>query len=413
MGSSVVHLKEFSLLSPKIQSTEIFKAIEIAIPASSIEQAIANTKVKEERHRSLPAQLVVCLIIAMSLWSRDSMRDVLKNLIDGVSEAWVKVGKYWRIPCKSAITQARQRLGAGVMRQLFDQLVRPMANSETVGAFLNGLRIVVIDGTCLDIPDSDENARVFGRPGSRPGTRAAFPKVRLVILVEAGTHLIFDALMCPYKIGERVRSIKLLRSVKSGMLLMWDRGLHSYIMVQATVSKGCDYLGRIPANVKFLNEEALEDGSYLSYIYPTGKLRKKGFKPIKVRVIEYTIENPNHPEEQIKYRLITSLLDIEKFPDLLLASEYHQRWEVENTIDELKVHLLGRKTHIRSQKPREVVQEVYGLLLGHWAIRSLIFQAASSADVSPLRLSFTGTLRVVRRALPKFQRLQPQELPFF
>lgn len=232
-------------------------------------------------------------------------------------------------------------------------------------------------------------------------------------MVEAGTHLIFDALMCPYKIGERVRSLKLLRSVTSGMLLMWDRGLHSYAMVQATVSKGCDYLGRIPANVKFLNEEALNDGSYLSYIYPSGKLRKKGFKPIQLRVIEYTIENPDNPEEPIKYRLITSLLDIEKFPAHLLACEYHQRWEVENTIDELKVHLLGRKTHIRSQKPREVVQEVYGLLLGHWAIRLLIFQAASNANVSPLRLSFTGTLRVVRRAIPKFQRLQPQELPFF
>jgi hypothetical protein len=413
MEIKYVHLKEFSLVSPKIQSTEIFKAIEVAIPAASIEQAIAKTKVEEERHRSLPAQLVVCLIIAMSLWSRDSMRDVLKNLIDGLSEAWVKVGKYWRFPCKSAITQARQRLGAGVMRQLFHQLVQPMATSETIGAFLNELRIVVIDGTCLDIPDSDENARVFGRPGSRPGTRAAFPKVRLVILVEAGTHLIFDALVCPYKIGERARSLKLLRSVTSGMLLMWDRGLHSYAMVQTTVSKGCDYLGRIPANVKFLNEEALEDGSYLSYIYPSGKLRKKGFEPIQVRVIEYTIENPDNPEEQIKYRLITSLLDIEKFPAQLLACEYHQRWEVENTIDEVKVHLLGRKTHIRSQKPREVVQEVYGLLLGHWAIRLLIFQAASSVDVSPLRLSFTGTLRVVRRALPKFQRLQPKELPFF
>lgn len=161
-----MHLKEFSLVSPKIQSTEIFKAIEVAIPATSIEQAIAKTKVEEERHRSLPAHLVICLIIAMSLWSRDSMRDVLKNLIDGLSEAWVKVGKYWRFPCKSAITQARQRLGAGVMRQLFHQLVQPMATSETIGAFLNGLRIVVIDGTCLDIPDSDENARVFGRPGS-------------------------------------------------------------------------------------------------------------------------------------------------------------------------------------------------------------------------------------------------------
>jgi len=182
--------------------------------------------------------------------------------------------------------------------------------------------------------------------------------------VKAGTHLIFDALMCPYKMGERVRALKLWSSVTPGMLLMWDRGLHSYAMVEATISKGCEYLGRIPCNVKFLNETQLEDGSYLSGIYASGKLRKKGFKPIPVRVIEYIIEAPEHPGTQIRYRLITSLLDAEKFPAQSLACEYHQPWEVENTIDELKVHLLGRKTHIRSQRPKEVVQEIYGLLLG-------------------------------------------------
>ena len=257
---------------------------------------------------TLPAQLVVSLVIAISFWSKDSMRDVLKNLIDGMSEAWVKVGKYWRVPCKSAITQARQRLGARVMSDLFHRLVKPMATTETLGAFLNGLRIVVIDGSCFDVPDSDENARVFGRPGSRPGTVAAFPKVRLVILVEAGTHIIFDALMCPDRIGERVRALRLLRSVTSGMLLMWDRGLHSYAMVQATVAKGCDYLGRIPANVKFLAEKPLEDGSYLSWIYPSGKQRKKSDQPILVRVIEYTIEHPDNPEEQLTYRAYYQLI---------------------------------------------------------------------------------------------------------
>ena len=197
------------------------------------------------------------------------------------------------------------------------------------------------------------------------------------------------------------------------MLLMWDRGLHSYAMVQATVVKGCDYLGRIPANVKFLAEQLLSDGSYLSWIYPSGRLRKKGWQPLMVRVIEYTIEHPENPEKQLTYRLITSLLDIERFPAQLLAKEYHQRWEVENTIDELKIHLLGRKTYVRSQKPREVVQEVYGWLLGHWAVRLLMFQAATSAGVPPLRLSFTATLRVIRRALPKFQRLKTDELPLF
>ena len=190
------------------------------------------------------------------------MRDVLKSLVDGLSQAWVKVGNIGEYRCLSAITQARQRLGTRVMSQLFHQLVKPMATDETLGAFLHGLRIVVIDGSCFDVPDSEENARVFGRPSSRPGTQSAFPKVRLVILVEAGTHIIFDALMCPYRIGERVRALKLLRSVQSGMLLMWDRGLHSFEMVQTTVSKGCDYLGRIPANVKFVAEKPLADGSW-------------------------------------------------------------------------------------------------------------------------------------------------------
>lgn len=176
-----MHLRDFSLVSPEIQTADLLKAIEMAIPATAIEQAIAKTQTQEERKRSLPAQLVVSLVIGMSLWSKDSMRDVLKNLIDGLSEAWIKVGKYWRVPCKSAITQARQRLGARVMSQLFHQLVKPIATNETLGAFLNGLRVVVIDGSCFDVPDSEENARVFGRPSSRPGTMTAFPKVRLVI----------------------------------------------------------------------------------------------------------------------------------------------------------------------------------------------------------------------------------------
>lgn len=157
-----------------IQSQDWLKAIETAIPATAIEQAIATAKANEERNRSFPAHLVVCLVIAMSLWSTDSMRDVLKNLVDGLSVAWGKVGKYWRVPCKSARSQARQRLGARAMTQLFHQLVKPMATGETLGAFLNGLRIVVIDGSCFDVPDSEENARVFGRPSSRPGTIAAF-----------------------------------------------------------------------------------------------------------------------------------------------------------------------------------------------------------------------------------------------
>lgn len=405
-----MQLKEFSLISPVIESGAVFTALETAIPTVAIEQAIGDTHSNEERKRALPSHLVVCLIIAMSLWSKASMRTVLKNLVDGLSEAWVRVGQYWRVPCKSSITEARQRVGCRVMSRLFHLLVKPLATEQTPGAFLGGLRIMAVDGCVFDVPDTKRNAKVFGYPASRPGTTAAFPKVRLVILIEAGTHLIVDALMCPYRIGERVRAGKLLRSVTAGMLLMWDRGLHSYAMVKATLAQKCDYLGRVPKNVKLQVELVLEDGSYLSWIVPDGKSKKKGATKIQVRVIEYTISTDE--SEQI-YRLITSLTDIALFPAILLATEYHRRWEVENTIDELKVHLLGRKTPIRSQNPREVVQEIYGWLLGHWAVRSLMFQVADYAQISPLRLGFTGTLNVVRRAVPKFQRLEPEEIPFF
>jgi hypothetical protein len=409
-GEGQMQLKELSLFVPTIEAGTILKALETGIPASAIEQALKETKASEDRKRALPSHLVVCLIIAMSLWSKTSMRGVLKNLVDGVSEAWIKVGLYWKVPCKSSITEARQRIGAQVMCRLFHLVVRPLATVKTQGAFLGELRIMAIDGSVFDIPDSAENARVFGYPGSRPGTKASFPKARLVILVEAGTHLIIDALICPYKIGERVRSKKLLRSVSKGMLLMWDRGLHSYVMVMETLSQGADYLGRMPKNVKFPVDKVLEDGSYLSWIAPDGKSKKKGASKIMVRVIEYTIENDEKP---VVYRLITSLLDPVSFPALVLAMEYHKRWEVESIIDELKVHLLGRKTLIRSLNPREVVQEIYGWLLGHWAVRSLMFQMADKAGISPLRLSFTGTLNVVRRAVPKFQRLELTDIPFF
>ena len=277
------------------------------------------------------------------------MGTVLKNLVSGLSRQWTKLGKYWKVPNSSSISAARARVGCRAMSQLFERVARPLATEETPGAFLRGLRVMAIDGTVLDVPDSKANARVWGYPGSGQGTQAAFPKVRLVMLVEAGTHLIVDALICPYRIGERVRAKKLLRSVTKGMLLMWDRGLHSYAMVNATLAQGCDYLGRIPKNVKFEVELVLDDGSYLSWIYPDSKSKKKGGTKLKVRVIEYAIDVG---EQQQTYRLITSLMDTALFPGLLLANEYHQRWEIENTIDALLTHLNGRKTPIRSLKPR-------------------------------------------------------------
>lgn len=219
-------LKDFSLITPTLEAELIFKAIETVISPSVIRQTLLETGSCEERSRKLPSGLVVCLVIAMNLWSSDAMGDVLKNLVSGLSREWTRLGKYWKVPTSSSISEARQRLGCWVMSRLFHKIAKPLATAQTPGAFLGGLRVMAVDGTVLDVPDSTANTRVFGYPGSKKGTRAAFPKVRLVLLIEAGTHLIVDALMCPYRIGERVRALKLLRACSQGMLLMWDRGLH-------------------------------------------------------------------------------------------------------------------------------------------------------------------------------------------
>jgi hypothetical protein len=232
----------------------------------------------------------------------------------------------------------------------------------------------------------------------------------MVFLVELGTHAITDAFLSPYRLGERIRARQLLRSVGSGMLLMWDRGLHSFKMVKAALDSHCHILGRVPAQVKFEVVQVLADGSYISWIAPDQKSKKKGATHLCVRVIEYVIEE--NGTEQV-YRLITDLIDVALFPALLLAQEYHSRWEAENTLDELKTHLNGRKTPIRSKNPREVVQEIYGWLLAHYCVRTLMFQAASEVGIPPMSLGFTGTLRVIRRAIPEFQQAAPGEKPLF
>lgn len=405
-----MQLKELSLSSPEISPEEILQAIALAIPGETIAAAIEHTQSERQRNRRLPTHLVVALIIAMSLWSKDSIEDVLQNLVQGLSGQLFRLSQRWKKPSKSSISEARQQVGPQVMSQLFHLVARPLATEQTPGAFLNGLRLMALDGTAFDLPDTDANARVFGYPGTRAGTEASFPKARLVLLVEAGTHLITDALLSPYRRGERRKALKLLRSVEPGMLLMWDRGLHSFKMVKATQERGSHFLGRVPKNVKFEIVQTFEDGSFLSWIAPDRKSKKKGAERIPIRVIEYTIEAKGVEQT---YRLITDLIDITDFPALLLAQEYHQRWEVENTLDEFKTHLNGRKTPIRSKYPRGVVQEIYGWLLGHWAIRSLMFQAAEQQGLSPLRLGFTGTLRVVRRAMTQFQQSTPEEIPLF
>lgn len=243
----VVQLKEFSLIAPVIKSVDVFQAIETVIPPETIEQTISTTQSQEERKRKLPSSLVVCLIIAMSLWSNDSMATVLKNLVQGLSRQWTKLGSYWRVPNSASISEARARVGCQVMSQLFARIVRPMATLQTPGAFLGGLRVMAVDGTVLDIPDSASNARVFGYPASRPGTSSAFPRIAFSDISRSRNSFDSGCLDVSISHWRASAGIKTLRSVAGGMLLMWDRGLHSYAMVHGTLSSGSHSLLRTGA----------------------------------------------------------------------------------------------------------------------------------------------------------------------
>ena len=388
----------------------VLEALRRAIPDEAIDAVIEEAGAQEQRKRRLPARLVVAFAIALGLWAREGLVDVLKNLVDGLGEHDPAPWRAWQPPVKSALSQARRRLGPRPLWLLFRRLAGPVAPPGLPGAFLCGRRLMAIDGTTLDLPDTPENDRAFGRPSTtlKDGTvrSGPFPQVKLVWLIEVGTHVVCDLLVRPCATSEVPLARRLVRSVEAGMLVLWDRGLHSYAMLRAATERGADFLGRVSATVALDPEEPLADGSFLTTLYPSAAARARREGGILVRAIEYTIDDPARPRPHERYRLVTSLLDPVAAPAATLAIEYHQRWEIESALDEFKVHQVDRRPapHLCSRHPREVVQELYGLVLAHRAIRCLMAEAAARADLDPDRLSFTGTLRLLRRAIPRAQR---------
>jgi hypothetical protein len=390
----------------------VLEALHQAIPATVIRRTLASTHSLGTHCWRVPAELVVALVIALGFWSRDSISAVLAQLVEGLRARDPARWLTWQPPAKSTLTEARQRLGVRPMRELFGRVARPIATPDTPGAFRFGLRVMAIDGTSLTMPDSPENRRVFGSASTEHGsgewttTTGAFPLLRLVLLIECGTHAVCDAVMRPWSDGEPPAARDLLRTVTEEMLVLWDRGLHSWDMLHATQQRGAAFLGRVRSTIRLPIETVLADGTYLSTVYPSYRHRQQQRDGIVVRVIEYTIDDLARPKRGERYRLVTSLLDPAHATAEALAHTYHERWEQETLNGELKTHQLARTpaTALRSRRPREVIQEVYGLLLAHWAVRRLMAEAATQHGLDPDQLSFLGALRVLRRAVPRFQQ---------
>lgn len=357
-----------------------------------LEYILARTRRGPRRQRRLPADQVVWLVIAMSLFAGDSIPLCWRRLHASADRPE---------PDESAFSQARRRLGVAPLRELFREVARPLAREGTPGAFYRNWRLMGIDGTTFDMPDTPDNERVFGR-GHNQYAASAFPQVRVLALCELGTHAITDLAFRPLHSGEQAMVPHLLRSLEPGMLLLWDRNFFGYQLVESVLDRGSHLLARVKTRqLVFERGETFSDGSYRSKIYPSSKDRQAGRHARVVRIIEYTHRDPNRPGCGQKNRLLTDLLDPKELPAIDAILLYHERWEQELAFDEIKTHLNGRAPHLRSKTPRGVVQELYGLFLAHRILRQIIVEAAEKRRLDPDRISFTNTLRVLQCHLPE------------
>lgn len=383
-------------------------AIEHIVPQATIARVLAAEGRLTQRERKLNLLVTVLLVVMINIYTSDSMADVLEKMAQGLRYIWPDPD--YLVPNASAITYRRYQVGARPLVALFHQVCQPLASSDTPGAFLFGLRLMAIDGTTEDVPDTPANVTVFGRHQGDRGP-SAFPQVQGVYLAECGTHAIVDAGFWPYHTSERVGGFRLLRSVTPGMLVMWDRGFHDYDMLVQTRQRSAHVLSRLPAHVKPKFVQRLADGSYLSYLRPIDYRRRKQGERILVRVIEYTLTDPNLPGFGETHRLVTTLLDPDAYPIMDLICAYYERWEVEITIDEIDTHQRLLPGPLRSLKPVGVIQELYGLLIAHYLVRALMHEAAQQAGLDPDRLSFVGAIKVLQKAVPEFQMTAPEQLP--
>ncbi|MGB7979611.1 MAG: IS4 family transposase [Candidatus Nanopelagicales bacterium] len=368
-------------------------------PPELVDEVVAGAGRTEQRHRSLPARVMAYFSIGMALYSEGSYEDVLAQLTDGLSWAsgWTEA---YTLPSKSAIFQARVRLGSEPLAALFERVARPIGVDATPGVWLAGRRLVAIDGMCLDVADTVVNAEHFGRPGVNKGEQAAFPQARVVALAECGTHAIFAAEVGTYSESEATLAARLLNRLQPGMLLTADRGFFSYALWRKAIATGADLVWRIRTDktaARPTHVQDLADGSWLAHLHQTHSAAARREAPMLVRVVDFTIDDGR--ENPTAYRLFTTLTDPEEVSAVDLAAAYAQRWEIESTFDELKTHQRGPRTVLRSKSPDLVLQEIWGHLCCHFAIRSLMAEAATHSGHDPDRLSFVAALRITRQTL--------------
>jgi len=385
-----------------------------------IEDVLVETGRLEKRTRLLPAHVMVRFCQAMTLFWEDDYEEVMHKLVESLRDmrSW---SESWQMPTTSAITQARARLGWEPLRELFDRCAVPVAAPGTKGGWLAGRRLMAIDGFTLDVPDTLANAEEFHRPGS--GDQAgAFPQVRVVAIGECGSHAIVAAAVDGCRVGEQTLAQRLSADLSPDMLVIADRNFYSFAAWRRYRDSGADLLWRVKAGLRLPVLRVLPDGSYLSMIAQADLSATRRERLLSaagagedldpevahlVRVVEYEVPDRTGNGTGELLCVMTSILDPADVGASELAVAYHQRWEAENTFDELKTHQRGPARILRSKSPDMVKQEVWALLLTHYSIRHLMCRAADEADIDPDRLSFMRALRIIRRQVTRSAEFPP------
>ena len=376
----------FMAAEPRWSTTECAAALKRILPYSVVARALRQTGRNKTVCSVMPSWLVCLFVVGLGLFHLDSYRQVFRHLSKRIA------------PYRSTLCEARQRVGARPLALLCKAVIKPLATAATAGAFYAGMLLVAIDGFTMDVYDSPANDRAFGRPGSGRG-RSAFPQVRVLSLCEAGTHVLWRFVIRKYSIGESSMVPHLLRHLHDGMLLLWDKNFFKYDHIRQVIQQKAHLLAVVKNSLILKPIERLGDGSYLAKIYRNPRARDLDLGGIIVRVIDYTLDEPRRKGHGEKHRIITTLLDPIAHPAATLVELYHVRWEQELAFDEVKTHQMI-KPLLKSQSPAGVIQEIHGLLLGHFVIRTLMFEAAEKASVPPLRISFTDTLKILEVRLP-------------
>jgi len=377
--------------------------LEQVIPAEKVRQALFLSGRVNGRACVLSHEVMLWVVLAMGVLTDLPIRQVFKHA------RRLRVGE--DTPGRSSLCEARRRLGVEPVRQLFHDVVHPLATPETPGAFYRGMRLVGCDGSIFDVPDSDANASAFHRATGSRGD-GAFPQVRKVSLVELGTHVEFAFAAGGWQDSEQALAELLFDQIPTDALLLEDRGFFSYAAWKKLAGRGVQLLLRIKSNMVFTPIRRLSDGSYLAKIYPSSWDRHKDRGGIIVRIIEYTLNDPQRTGHGEVHRLMTTLLDETLYPAAELIALYHERWEQEITLDEQKTHHDPRRptkpANLRSETPQGVLQELYALSLGHFITRALMFRAAEQTGLDVDRLSFTGCFQVLQCRLPECDSRTPE-----